>query len=729
MQMPLPLTRDLVLIGGGHAHALVLRKWGMNPLAGARLTLINPAPTAPYSGMLPGHIAGHYGREDLDIDLVKLARFARARLILAPATGIDAHAGVVSIKGRAPVAYDVASIDVGIHTEMPDIPGFLEHATGAKPLDLYARRWRHFLADVREGKTPPTVAVIGGGVAGAELALAMAYALKNITAKAHVTIVEATETLTGTGIAARRHLLQAVARAGVTLRGGAGIKTISGGEITFSDNSILRADFIVGAAGASPHGWITTSDLPLKNGFIRVNKDLRVEGVPNLFAVGDCAHMSHAPRPKAGVFAVRAAPVLGDNLRALLSGGKTRAFHPQKTYLKLISLGGKSALAEKLGVAVSGPFLWRWKNRIDQKFMAKFRDLPEMTPPPLPDEAALGLRDEVSDAQKPQKLLCGGCGSKVGSDTLSSALAHLPASPRKDILSGPGDDAAILAFANTKQVITTDHLRAFTNDPALLTRITAVHALGDIWAMGARPQAALASIILPRMSPPLQARTMGEIMHTASEVFTPLGIGIVGGHTTLGAEMTIGFTLTGTCENDPIGHKGARVGDALILTRPIGTGTILAAEMEGKADGRHVAAMFDEMVKPQDRAAAILTPKAHAMTDVTGFGLAGHLMSICRASGVGAKLDLQSLPIYAGAEALAAQGHRSSIYEENRTAAPVQGADGPRGVLLHDPQTSGGLLAAVAKRSAEKLIRDLAAEGISATVIGTITDKTGQLST
>src|SRR6056297_3082474 len=92
----LPLTRDLVLIGGGHTHALVLRKWGMAPLPGARLTLINPGPTAPYSGMLPGHIAGHYTREELDIDLVRLARFAGARLVLARATDIDPQAQVVT---------------------------------------------------------------------------------------------------------------------------------------------------------------------------------------------------------------------------------------------------------------------------------------------------------------------------------------------------------------------------------------------------------------------------------------------------------------------------------------------------------------------------------------------------------------------------------------------------------------------------------------------------------
>jgi len=146
MKMPLPLTRDLVLIGGGHSHALAARMWGMKPLEGTRVTLINPMPTAPYSGMLPGHIAGHYTREALDIDLVKLARFAGARLVLGEATAVDPVARTVTVAGRGEIGYDVASIDVGIHTEMANTPGFAEHALGAKPLDIYTRRWRAFLA-------------------------------------------------------------------------------------------------------------------------------------------------------------------------------------------------------------------------------------------------------------------------------------------------------------------------------------------------------------------------------------------------------------------------------------------------------------------------------------------------------------------------------------------------------------------------------------------------------
>lgn len=151
-----PYTRDLVLVGGGHAHALVLRAWGMETLQGARLTVINPGPTAPYTGMLPGHVAGHYGRDDLEIDLVRLCRHAGARLILDKAVDVDQSRREIVLEGRGPVAYDVASIDVGITAQM-DIKGFGAHAIGAKPLDTYAARWRRFLASAKAGDVAPTL--------------------------------------------------------------------------------------------------------------------------------------------------------------------------------------------------------------------------------------------------------------------------------------------------------------------------------------------------------------------------------------------------------------------------------------------------------------------------------------------------------------------------------------------------------------------------------------------
>ena len=414
--------------------------------------------------------------------------------------------------------------------------------------------------------------------------------------------------------------------------------------------------------------------------------------------------------------------MLYDNLRATLEGTPPRhRYRPQKDYLKLISLGGKSALGERFGLPFSGPLVWRWKDRIDRKFMDRFRALPVMQPPAPPRHRAARLEEMPGD-----KPMCGGCGAKLGRGALRAALSALPTGTRPDITPLPGDDAAVLTLGGVRQVMTTDHLRAVTNDPVLMARIAAVHALGDIWAMGAAPQAATATLILPRMTPELQARTMAEIMAAAGEVLRDAGAEIAGGHSSMGDELTIGFTLTGLLERDPITLAGAQPGDAVIVTKPIGSGVLMAAEMLGAARGDWVAAAYAQMTRAQGDAARLLSD-AHAMTDVTGFGLGGHLLNICEASGVAARLDLDAVPLMAGALELSRQGHRSTLYPDNKALAPELPA-GPRADLLFDPQTAGGLLATVAAGQANDLVAKLCAAGHEAARIGEIAQGPPRLS-
>jgi selenide,water dikinase len=698
-----PLTRDLVLIGGGHTHALILRMWGMNPLPGARVTVIDPNPTVAYSGMLPGFVAGHYDRDDLSIDLMRLARFAGARVILGRAEAIDLATRTVTVPGRPPVAFDVASIDIGISSDMPDLPGFTAHATPAKPLTPFAKAWSTF-RDAPGGD----VAVIGGGVAGAELAMAMAHALGP---RGKVRLIDKDRALAALGPGTRQRALTELHRLGIDIVEGTAVASVSDHAVTLTDGREIPAAFTCGAAGARPQDWLRTTGLDLHDGFVTVDRYLRTSDT-QIFASGDCAHMTATPRPKAGVFAVRQAPVLFHNLRAALSGSSLKPYTPQRDYLKLVSLGGKSALAEKWGRAAAGPWLWRLKDRIDRRFMDRLNDLPPMQAQKPPRPAAKGLREALGDAP-----MCAGCGAKVGRGVIGTALEPLTPT-RADVDRLPGDDAAVIRIGDQRQVITTDHLRAVTEDPVLMTRIAAIHALGDIWAMGAEPQAALVTLILPRMSPDLQARTMAEIMATATEVLTDAGAAIAGGHTSQGDELTIGFTLTGLCHGAPVTLSGARAGDALILTKPIGSGVILAAEMRGKARGAHVSAAHTAMIRPQGTAARILQD-AHAMTDVTGFGLAGHLAGMCSASTLRASITLADVPLMDGAEELAVQGIRSTLWTDNRGASgPVFGASGPRGDLMFDPQTCGGLLAAVASDTAAALLADLLAAGYPAAIIG-----------
>ncbi len=711
---PLPLTQDLVLVGGGHAHALVLRMWGMNPLPGVRLTLVSPDPATAYSGMLPGYLAGHYRREALEIDLVRLARHAGARLILGRAAGIDRALRTVLVAGRAPVGYDILSLDIGISSAMPALPGFAEHAVPAKPLEALADTWESFAA---QAAPDARVAVIGAGVAGVELAFAVRHRLGPA---ARVTLIEAgAEPLRLANPGARRRLLAGLSRAGIELCLAAPAVSVEAGAVLLADGRRIGADLVIGTAGTQPQGWLASTGLALDQGFVSVTPTLQSPTDARIFAAGDIAHLRHAPRPKAGVYAVRQAPVLLHNLKAALVGaGRMRRYQPQDDYLKLVSTGARAAVADRFGLALQGGWVWRWKDRIDRAFMSKFEDLPALPAPALPRVLAAGVREALAGA----KPLCGGCGAKVGQADLRAALASLPPPTRADVLAGPGDDAAVLRHGAGYQIVTTDHIRAFTEDPWLLARITAIHALGDIWAMGAAPQAALAQVILPRMSPELQTRTLAEIMAAAAAVFGPEGADVVGGHTSLGAELTLGFTVTGLRARPPIGQSGARPGEVLILTKPLGTGVILAAEMARAAPGRVVAGALASMARPQGDAARLLAPDASAMTDVTGFGLAGHLLGILDASGVAARLRLAQVPLLQGAEALAAAGHGSSLLPANRqVAGRMNFSPSPRADLLFDPQTAGGLLAAVPAARAEAILAALLATGAPAAIIGEIT--------
>lgn len=715
----LPLTRDLVLIGGGHAHALVLLRWAMAPLAGARLTLIDPNPVAPYTGMLPGLIAGHYPRAALEMDLVQLARHAGARLVMGRAEGMDLARGHVHVAGRPPLGFDVASLDIGISSDLPDLPGFAAHAVAAKPLGDYAARWEDFVAAVEAGRQRPEIAIIGAGVGGVELALAMAHRLRGAPGLRLALVERGAEALPNASPAARRRLKAHLARAGVELLTGAEPAEVTPDALVLADGRKLPSRLTLGAAGSRPQGWLDRTGLMLNAGYVIVDATLRAHADPPIFAAGDCAHMAHAPRPKAGVFAVRQAPVLAHNLRAALSGGRLRAYQPQRDYLKLVSLGGRAALADKWGLALEGRALWRLKDRIDRRFMRMFHHLPAMPVPALPRPAAQGLAEALGE-----KPLCGGCGAKLGPGLLRGALAGLPA-PSGDVALGAGDDAAVLSVGGARQVIATDHLRAFTDDPHLMARIATLHALGDIWAMGAHPQAALVNVTLPRQSEALAARQLAEIMAGVTGALGEAGANLAGGHSAMGAELSIGLTVTGLAGETLLTKGGAQAGEALLLTRPIGSGTLLAAEMAKAAEGRDIAALWALLARPQGDAAALLAPEAGAMTDITGFGLAGHLDEMLRASGLHARLDLAAIPLLPGAEALAARGVASSVAPANRAALIGRiGAPGtPRAALLFDPQTAGGFLASLPAGRAEALCAELRDLGHEVAVIGRLLPK------
>jgi len=691
-KVPHPQSKDLVLVGGGHAHALVLHKWAKNPLPGARATLINLNPTSPYTGMLPGHVAGHYKLAELNIDLVRLSQVAGVRFVLDEVTNVDLEKQRVIRKNGPDIYYDILSLDIGITLRLGKLTGFDDFATPAKPMPLFAQRWNEFLHNVRNKTTAPNIAVLGGGVGGVELAMAMQYKLQEFGGiNSKVVIVEQeNDILKEIPTPARNKLKHHLNDFGIELFCNTTATRILPERVELSTGKSLQANFVVGTAGAKPFGWMQEIGIPCDKGFIVVDRFLKSPANPSVFAVGDCASFQDCPLPKAGVYAVRQAPILYQNLKASLIGKKLVPYRPQADFLKLISTGRKHAVGLKNGIAFEGGSIWKLKDYIDRKFMGQFEQ--EMPRPKfeLPLEAAMGSNEILRESN----MLCGGCGAKVSHTSLQSALQGF-ANTHSEL----NPDAAEINVGSNTLVVSTDHLRSFISDHSLFARIAALHAMSDIWAKGAKPRHALASITLPRMSDTLQRETLREIMESSAQTFKGNGVEIIGGHTTQGAELTIGFTVLGDSPEPYVSHKGAQPGHVIVLTKPLGTGVILAGLMLGKVNGETLYRCLDLMTRSSEKISQTLKHYVSTMTDITGFGLAGHLQNLLESSRVGATLKSESIPIVEGALELSANGVRSSLWKANSNI-PLKVTNNTAAVnLLFDPQTSGGLLATISEKN------------------------------
>ncbi|MBX2886474.1 MAG: FAD-dependent oxidoreductase [Granulosicoccus sp.] len=361
------IQNSVILVGGGHTHALVLNALKDKPLINTSVTVINPGKTAPYSGMLPGFVAGHYQRAELDIDLHQLSHDVGATLVDGKAVSIDTEKRLVYLEDGTNLPYNLASVDVGITSHMNDLPGFSDYAVPAKPLGNFASKWDEY----RSAGGPKQVVVIGGGIAGAELAMAMSFALKANRPNVSVKILDRSQILSASSVKTQKCIRQKLKANYVSVSEQVNVIKVTPNGVDLADGSSIAANFVVGAAGATPHAWLSNTGLNLYKGFVIVNEHLQTN-MPDVFAVGDCAHMEFDPRPKAGVYAVRQAPVLLHNIRMALSNAQLSSYKPQTDYLKLISLGDKEAFGEKMGWGISGRLVWRLKNYIDQSFMNQF---------------------------------------------------------------------------------------------------------------------------------------------------------------------------------------------------------------------------------------------------------------------------------------------------------------------------------------------------------------------
>jgi selenide, water dikinase len=698
MQQRGPVETDILLLGAGHAHVEVLRRFAQHPEPGIRLTLIGREPETPYSGMLPGVIRGDYAPRQAHIDLAPLAANAGARLIIGEAVSIQLDTRTVTVPGRPDIPYDLLSINVGGEPTTPP-----EGGIAVKPIGRFLAQLRQLETTLRDHDR---IVVVGGGPAGVELALALAHRYRS---RYRIALVSGTpEPLVEAPESARRIAVAAMVDASVEIVRGAMAGTFQDGRLALSDGSFLEAATCLRATGVEAPGFLANAGLACDSlGCVQVETTLRSVSDPAVFAAGDCASIQGSPRAKAGVWAVRAGVHLARNLVLAARHRPLKRWQPQRDALVILGLGGGKAVAWRNGLSLSGPLIWRWKDRIDRRWMRMYTEMRMKPDPSAP-------------------MRCGGCGAKVGAEVLAGALADLKPHTNQELLIGldAPDDAAVLNVPPGQLLVqSADHFRAFLDDPFLFGQVAAAHALSDLHAMGARPWTALAIAAVPYGPGAKMRADLSAMLQGASVVLHADGCTLVGGHSGEADEAALGFAVSGLTEPEALTRKsGLRPGDALILTKPVGTGIVLAGHMRGLTRASWLSVAIRSMCVSNAAASRILRQfGVTACTDVTGFGLAGHLAEMTRASRVAATIWRDAVPALPGALELAATGVESSLAPDNARAVPNLSTE-PRERILIDPQTSGGLLGGIPAERADACLRALIAAGMTAAIVGVVED-------
>jgi selenide,water dikinase len=741
--MGLPRS-EVVLLGVGHTNAHVLRMGQMHPLPQTRMTCVSNFPIVTYSGMLPGVLAGQYPQERMEIDLVRRCAAAGARLIVGQVTGLDLPGQRLLFADRPSLPFDVLSIGIGSNPTQEGVCIEGDLVLPIKPMQTFLARLEQRLAErkTKGGTQPLRVIIVGGGAGGVEIAFCLPARLKTALGDApwELTLVNAHTQVAG-GMAPKTiaRIQQKLEDRGVRLVLGRRVVRIAGNEITLDDGQRLAADLVLWATSAVAPSLLGKLGLPTDNeGFLLTHDTLQSTSGAPIFAVGDSGSIQDQPLPKAGVYAVRQGPVLWENIQRMLQGRPLEPYRPQRGFMKLLNTGDGCSLGDWKGATFEGRWVWRLKDRIDGRFMDKHQDYR-----PMPQDA----KAEKSNA--PPVMRCAGCGGKVGGTVLARVLRRLDVPTSECVLLGlntPDDAAVIQLPASRTMAATTDFFTAPLDDAYTAGRIAALHAASDVFAMGARPVAALAIATIPLGDTQRQEDLLYELLAGGVSELRSMGATLAGGHTIEGLQTVVGFTLLADPGESPPRTKGPlKVGDQLVLTKPLGTGVLLAAHQQAACRAEWMTELLHTMLESNQGPAALLPEFAiEAVTDITGFGLAGHLLEMLHATNgrpwgdsdspatfasrdvLAVELELAAVPLLPGAAELLASGIESTLAPANRDAeaeidAPPAMRRTPQYAALFDPQTSGGLLLAVPERHCTQVLKRLREQSnLPAAVVGRV---------
>ena len=714
---------------------LLIRKWAMRALPGVRLTLVSSDSHSPYSGMLPGLIAGHYTSDEIHVDLRLLCSWAGVRFIEDTMVDLNLNSRQIQFDNRPPMSFDVCSLDTGSTPDL-SVKGSSRASTPVKPVYNFHARWQRILAGVENsGADSMSIGVVGSGAGGFELVTAMRHALPDTVVRLQWFLRGALP-LRGRPDKVGKLAKSAAERQGIEVITDVDVTEVVPGELRASDGRTFNLDEILWCTAAVGPSWADRTDMDLdKRGFILTNRYLQSVSYPFIFATGDIGTQKNTPSAKAGVFAVRQAPILYENIRRYLLQQPLKPYKPQKDFLSLMATGGKRAIASRGPLVIEADWVWYWKDHIDRTFMRRFYDLPTMKNDNSPVVPVV-LRDPQMDTLIDNPMKCKGCGAKVSASVLNDVIQSLNIVQRTDVLSGVAQaaDTAVVYLPSCTLVQSVDQINAIVDDAYVLGKIAALHALSDVVTVKAIPHSAQVLISLPTATESISKRDLTQLMTGLVNALNEENCVLLGGHTTEGSELSIGLVINATQaasheEVLNVDYSPEPVDDdVIILTQGLGTGVLFAGLMQQKGRGQNIQKALGPMQTSNRVAADLLREHgARAITDVTGFGLLGHLDSMLGRFpiNIGARISLESVPMFIGAKELSRQGVRSTLWPSNSRildrVTVSENADKDHLSLLCDPQTSGGLLAIVPAAQQQSSIVALQAAGyLEASVIGSI---------
>ena len=716
----IPITNDLVLIGGGHSHLSVLMKLSKRPINGNRITLITNEIDTPYSGMIPGYIEGIYSWRDSHIDLYRLCLKLNVRFIHAEVERVSAYEKEIYFKDRPKIKFDVLSINTGIQSNNREIKGAAKYCLPVKPI---SKLTNNFLNKITNFKS---IAFIGGGAGSVELALAIKKRFLNINQDIKITIITGKRGLLSTfPQKTKLTSLKTLEKFKIDIIEYKRVLEVKPKQIILSDKSLLKIDKAILSTNSMTPKWLAKSDILLtKDNYILVNKSFQTN-YKYVFASGDVIDFNNQNLKKAGVFAVRSGKPLAINIRKFILGKKLVEYKFNKNYLALIGTSKRSAIATKYNLTFNSRFFFYLKKYIDQNFIKKFSDFrirKKFTLDALKtDVLNIFVKHKEKITDKNDIMQCKGCAAKVPLNALKQALP-------KDIVSTSEDAVSVPGHPELYQTV--DMISSIITDPFLLGKIAANHSISDMVSVNSKITSAMMILQLPLSKTEINSRDLEQVLLGANEIFKTIDCPLIGGHTMIGKDKDpiIGFSILGQKQKKIKIVKNRRkikTKDLLILTEKIGSGLIFAGINNYLIDSHFQIDVIKQMIKGNLNFGKISNQlNILSMTDITGFGLANHLLNLIKRdnSKTGLTIYPNKIPLFEGVNECLNKDIKSSLFKSNYDIAQkdiIYKRDKSKlDNILYDPQTVGGIAFIIPQEEKYKHFKVLKENNIKFTEIG-----------